>query len=979
MKKTFFIAGIMLLFFVALTGCQTTSYQVEFVDYDDTVLKTELVKEGTAATPPADPQRTGYQFLGWHQSYENVTGNLRIFAVYEIQSYQVTFVNGEEILKTEQVDYKEAATAPLAPTRTGHTFTGWSVAFDEITSDLTVEATFDLQHFTVTFYDEDYSVLDTQTIAYGSGATAPADPKKEGYTFIGWSHEFDFIESNLNVIAEYEINHYTVQFLDFDGEVLKTSEVDYQSSVTPPSSPVRFGYQFTGWDKEYTNVTANLTIHALYSMETYTITYHLNNTKVSTEPTNWASKEAFLSDFYQDFFDWFAANQSEIPELSFSGGTYTLVKNGSTAVWSTVAELRALDVYVVEKTIGNFIYKPFTRADNNPIDPEIDNNYFLNTEPYRSQYQDLDRYFLNVMLTAYTSYNRGYNPASGGRVQIFFRFHQWNKGTTIIAFDSLPVRYAVEELGTAVSLPPAAPSTYTVENQVTVVDPTYEAITFLGWYTNSLGAGEPITQTNQFCQNLVLYAMWDTDPLTHRVLFLDQDGTVIQDTTIEAGASVTAPIPSNKEGYTFIGWDKEITAITHDITVTAMYEKTRYSITYHPNLTDQTPLLPTLVEYMAGDIYAIPNISFEGYFFLGWYANQEGTGEAVTHTSLGNLVLYGKWIAVPDSGEPIGDGIIEVVADETILKVNQTATLYVLNEDTYLDPSAVLFFSSDPDLATVSVTGGVLAKGLGNVTILVANGQHLATIEIRIEDLPYEVKWVGHQGAGGAVVQNTVAAFTLGAERGYYGLECDVRVAADGTYYICHDDTFLEYLFVDSTLWGKLMAGYTWAQLSAYQIKDTYGGVTYYDTLSTVADYLDVCKEYGVKAILELKWTTGINSNDQSKLGGLVELVKAHGMYEDAIFLSSMKNCLTYLRTNYPDVKVQFLSGSTTTTEANVDWCIANRFSIDAPYSLITSSLVTKMHEAGLYVNAYTVNSEASAASLQTLEVDMITTDLLGQ
>lgn len=57
---------------------------------------------------------------------------------------------------------------------------------------------------------------------------------------------------------------YTVTFVDWDGTVLKTQEVEEGSNATPPSNPSRDGYAFTGWDKSYTNVTSNLTVNALY-------------------------------------------------------------------------------------------------------------------------------------------------------------------------------------------------------------------------------------------------------------------------------------------------------------------------------------------------------------------------------------------------------------------------------------------------------------------------------------------------------------------------------------------------------------------------------------------------------------------------------------------------------------------------------------------------------------------------------------------
>jgi uncharacterized repeat protein (TIGR02543 family) len=118
--------------------------------------------------------------------------------------------------------------------------------------------------YTVTFKDHDDTVLKTEEVVHGENATAPADPTRTGYTFTGWSVPFDNITSDLIVTAEYTINEYTVTFEDFDGTELKVEVVEYGSNATPPDDPTREGFNFTGWDGDYINVMEDLTITALY-------------------------------------------------------------------------------------------------------------------------------------------------------------------------------------------------------------------------------------------------------------------------------------------------------------------------------------------------------------------------------------------------------------------------------------------------------------------------------------------------------------------------------------------------------------------------------------------------------------------------------------------------------------------------------------------------------------------------------------------
>ncbi len=128
---------------------------------------------------------------------------------------------------------------------------------------------------TVTFMDQDRFVdvpaesepleLGKQTIHYGGTANAPADPEHTGYTFKKWSKSFSNVREDIVVKAEYEINQYTVRYVDSTTqEVIGTEKVDYYSSANPvdyelPTGYVKTGYD--GWDKDYKCITANTTLN----------------------------------------------------------------------------------------------------------------------------------------------------------------------------------------------------------------------------------------------------------------------------------------------------------------------------------------------------------------------------------------------------------------------------------------------------------------------------------------------------------------------------------------------------------------------------------------------------------------------------------------------------------------------------------------------------------------------------------------------
>ena len=252
---------------VTVAAAQPEMHTVTFKDWDGTELKTQEVQHGGDAEAPADPTRVGYTFTGWDKEFTNITADLVVTAQYEINTYTVTFKDWDgTVLKTQEVQYGGDAEAPADPTRVGYTFTGWDKAFTNVTADLVVTAQYEINTYTVTFKDWDGNVLKTQEVQYGGDAEAPADPTRTGYTFTGWDKAFTNVTADLVVTAQYEINTYTVTFKDWDGTVLKTQEVQYGGDAEAPADPTRTGYTFTGWDKAFTNVTADLVVTAQYEM-----------------------------------------------------------------------------------------------------------------------------------------------------------------------------------------------------------------------------------------------------------------------------------------------------------------------------------------------------------------------------------------------------------------------------------------------------------------------------------------------------------------------------------------------------------------------------------------------------------------------------------------------------------------------------------------------------------------------------------------
>ena len=159
---------------------------------------TQIVQAGEKAIEPDVPSRQGYQFTDWYlgdTKYDfdtAVTGDMTLTAKWTANSYTIAFdtAGGSEIAPITQ-DYGTAITVPADPTRKGYTFKGWDKEIPETmpAENITVKAQWEINQYTIAFDTAGGNEIAPITQDYGTAITAPADPTREGYTFIGWDME----------------------------------------------------------------------------------------------------------------------------------------------------------------------------------------------------------------------------------------------------------------------------------------------------------------------------------------------------------------------------------------------------------------------------------------------------------------------------------------------------------------------------------------------------------------------------------------------------------------------------------------------------------------------------------------------------------------------------------------------------------------------------------------------------------------------
>ena len=228
--------------------------------------------------------RTGHTQVGWAtvDGGEKVYGldavytqneALTLYPVWNTNKYTITFdTNGGSEIAPITQDYGTAITAPADPTREGYTFIGWDKAIPATmpAENVTVTAQWEINRYTVTFDTAGGSEIAPITQDYGTAIAAPADPTREGYTFIGWDREIpaNMPAENVTLTAQWEINRYTVTFDTNGGSEIAPITQDYGTAITAPADPTREGYTFIGWDKAIpaTMPAENVTVTAQWQL-----------------------------------------------------------------------------------------------------------------------------------------------------------------------------------------------------------------------------------------------------------------------------------------------------------------------------------------------------------------------------------------------------------------------------------------------------------------------------------------------------------------------------------------------------------------------------------------------------------------------------------------------------------------------------------------------------------------------------------------
>lgn len=372
---------------------------------DEEAYDVEEVEVGAAIPTPDDPTKEGYTFTGWAPEIpaEMPAENLTFVAQWQVNTYNVIYmVDGEEY---QVVPTEYGATIELIeePTKEGYDFSGWSGMPETMTmpaADVTITGTFSAHYYSTEFYlEEGGELYSGQEVAFGEPLIVPADPEKEGYTFVGWEPAIPetMPAHDMTFVAQWEVGTYTLAFI-IDGEVIWSDNVAFGSPIVVPDVPEKEGYVFEGWIEEIPEtmpageVIINGTYRAVAEFITFTDSYLMFSSDKSLDFTDSAVK-AYVATGYNSRLN--IALLEQVDVVPAGTGVLLIAEAGT----YTVPFCEVQDVPVPETNL--FVAVLTESGENWTVYPSTDTSY---NYVFNAELKDFDRLVESVDMPNKSAY-----------------------------------------------------------------------------------------------------------------------------------------------------------------------------------------------------------------------------------------------------------------------------------------------------------------------------------------------------------------------------------------------------------------------------------------------------------------------------------------------------------------------------------------------------------------------------------------------
>lgn len=305
--------------YTAQYNSTTRQYDVTFLDYNNEELETKKVNYNVAPTytgGPSTPTREDptdtyiYEFSGWKNQQTGTTG---LAAVKGDQTYVAQYTHHKKWFNIRFVDYngttlqtgpvlRNTMPTPANPTRESdaqydYSFKAWSPTIVAATENATYTATYNmtLRSYTVRFLNYDGTVLQTETLDYGTTPSYKGDTPTyadESKEFIGWDDVMRSVNCNKDYTAQYTTKTYTITVTSAGNGSVAGGGVYSHGSVATLTATPEEGFAFDHWNDDNTDNPRSLTVTAT---ATYTATFVSDETGDYLDIVDWTNSTVTIN------------------------------------------------------------------------------------------------------------------------------------------------------------------------------------------------------------------------------------------------------------------------------------------------------------------------------------------------------------------------------------------------------------------------------------------------------------------------------------------------------------------------------------------------------------------------------------------------------------------------------------------------------------------------------------------------------------
>ena len=640
---------------------EVNQYTISFEENGGSLVDNITQDYGTDITVPSNPTLTGHTFKGWFKDKECTqeydfpetmpAENITLYAKWEVNTYTISFEeNGGSEVEDITQDYNSSLLMPNNPTLTGYTFDGWYLD-DACTNpftlnkmpaeNITLYAKWEVNQYTISFDVDNGNPVSSITKDFNTVINLPT-PTKTGHTFLGWATSqggevvyreeasYTFGASNVTLYAKWEVNEYSLSFIESDGSTLSSIKLDYGSSYTLHELE-KEGHTFAGWatsqggsvvyrkGEAYTIGANNASLYAVWIVNQYTISFISNGgDNVASITQNYGTSLVMPSNPEKTGYTFKGWHTDE--ECTEAYSFPSTMPAGNVTLY---AKWEVNQYTITINTVGGSDISPIIQNYNTAITQPTDPTKLGHS--FGGWYSD-------------SSYTTTYSFPSTMPATNVTVYAKWNVNSYTIAFEEKggsTVNNITQNYGTAISVP---------------TNPTLTGYTFKGWHTDVECTEAYSFPSTMPAGNITLYAKWEINKYT--VSFNSNGGDVVEAMTINYKDIVTQPTDPTKLGHSFAGWysDPQFKSIysfgqempAESFTLYAKWNVNSYTISFEEN---GGSTVNNITQNYGTSLVMPSNPTLTGYEFKGWYLDKEFT-EAYEFPSTmpaGNITLYAKW------------------------------------------------------------------------------------------------------------------------------------------------------------------------------------------------------------------------------------------------------------------------------------------------------------------------------------------------